>query len=223
MLGPQQTIRIEAAITGFDAASEAAVTLFNGNTELGELRGTAIDVPLNIAIEGEGASNKNLGYTENTGATLTLKNGDAEAYPLKWQLLLDGRVIGESTTRIPPDGIARIPLPPNPDAYSWTDWVHPATKTATLILQLQGPEKFPQEMLPERALPVTLAMSPSSPLWTYARSYFYVAFVLFLGGILSHCSAVPSCQTCSRRSPCAASWATLQIAPAASAPESIPI
>jgi len=184
-LAPQQSIKIEASIANFEGSSEAAVTLFNGNTELGELRATAIDVPLNVAIEGEGAGDKKLDYSESSDATLTLRNGDPDAYPVKWQLVLDGRVIGEATTSVPPDGIARIPIHPNSSAYSWTDWIHPTTKTGTLILKLQAPDKFPQDMLPEREIPVTLQLSPSSPLWTYVRSYLYVAFVLFLGGILS--------------------------------------
>jgi len=185
-IAAKQILEIEASVTDFSASSEASATLFNGNTELGQLQATAIDVPLNVTVDGDGVNpDKKLAYTESGDAVLTLKNGDTEAYPIQWKLLLDGRVIDESVTDVPPDGIAEIRLKPNPKAYSFTDWIHPSSKTGTLVLQLQGPDQVPKEMLPEHQIPVTLAMSPSTSHWTYVRSYAYVAFVLFLGGILS--------------------------------------
>jgi hypothetical protein len=186
-LGPEKTVEIEAKVTDFDSSSEASTTLFNGAVELGQLTATAIDAPLNVAVDGEGTPDKPLTYSRITDAILTLKNGDSEAYPVEWQLFLDGKPVGAAPVAadLPPNGTVRIALKPNLSAYSWTDWIHPSTRTGTLILGLRGPDKFPRQMLPQHLLPVSLAMSPSTPMWAFARSYFYVAFVLFLGGILS--------------------------------------
>jgi hypothetical protein len=185
LIPAHQTIEIKAQVTDFTGASEATAALFNGATEIGQLEASAIDVPLNISIDGAGTADKSLAFTEDNDAILSLKNGDAEAYPLHWQLLLDGHVIGEAETSLPPNGIARIPLKPNPGAYSLTDWIHPATKTGTLVLKLQKRDNFPDAMLPVRQIPVTLDMSPSSPTWSVFRSYLYVAIILLLGGLLS--------------------------------------
>ncbi len=180
-----QSVEIKAQVTDFAGATEATATLFNGTAEIGQLLATAIDVPLNISIDGSGAGDKSLAYTEDRDAILTLKNGDAQAYPLHWQLFLDGRVVGEAETSLPPNGLARIPLKPNPGAYTLTDWIHPATKTGTMVVRLARRGSFPDEMLPARQFPVTLEMSPSSPSWTVFRSYLYVAIILLLGGVLS--------------------------------------
>jgi hypothetical protein len=183
-IDPLKTLQIEANISDLASSGISQVRLFNGNTVLGDLETVALDVPLNISIDGAGSSDKPLPFNYGQEVTFTLKNGDAITYPLAWQFHIGAKDYRGSTV-LAPHGSARISLTPVCSLYSWRDWIHPSTQTGLLLLHLQSPNQIREEFLPERSLSVNLLMMRKSPNSTAVYSYIYATLFLLLGGVLS--------------------------------------
>ncbi len=118
-------------------------------------------------------------------ATLTLKNGDDEAYPVDWDFQIAGQTIQSGELELAPHGSSNIDLLPTSDLYSWTDGLRPSERTGRLSLAVHGPPTVPKEILPARTLPVSLTMMKFSQARTSFLLYTVVTLVLFVGGLLS--------------------------------------
>jgi hypothetical protein len=182
---PGTTVRIEANLNNLGGTSMASATLFNGDLELGKLHVVQADAPLNISITGNGSSDQELALTDGEDALLTLKNNDAEAYPLDWALQIDGKTLQSGELQLGPHGTSRIDLTPSDDLYSWKDDVRPSVRDGVLLLSLHGPPEVARELLPEHTLQVKLLLRKLSPAWTSFCSHLFVALVLLIGGLLS--------------------------------------
>lgn len=203
-LAPGQTTAVQANVTGATGVSEAELPIYNsppgapvsGNALLGTLHLEAQDAPLNLAVEGEGSTSTPLTYAFSQPVSLVLKDGDAEAYALHWEFLIDNRVQSSGELHVPANGSVRVPLkaagcpergvePPECTVYSALDRMHPSVKQGVLILSLADPGGGASGLLPSRAVPVTLRMQRIAPTASNALSYMYASVLLFLGGLLS--------------------------------------
>lgn len=182
---PGTTVRVEANLNNLGGTSMASATLFNGDLELGKLHVVQADAPLNISIAGNGSSDQELALTDGEDTLLTLKNNDAEAYPLDWALQIDDKTLQSGELQLGPHGTSRIDLTPSDDLYSWKDDVRPSIRNGVLLLSLHGPPDVARELLPEHTLQVKLLLRKLSPAWTSFCSHVFVALVLLLGGLLS--------------------------------------
>lgn len=182
---PGQSLRVEASISNLSGSGAASASLFNGNTDLGKLQALEADAPFDVSISGDGSPDRRLVFADGGTATLTLKNGDADAYPVDWSFQIEGRTLQSGELQLAPHGSANIDLLPTSDLYSWTDDMRPSTRTGLLMLSVHGPPTVAKEVLPARTLPVSLTMMKLSPGWTRLLSYAFVTLVLLLGGLLS--------------------------------------
>lgn len=185
-LGPAAEIRVQASVSNMSGTAVAGVPIFNGDTQIGKLHVVDNDAPLDISISGNGTSaDQSLVLMNGEDADLTLKNNDAEAYPLAWVFQMGGKTMQSGELQLGPHGTSRIVLTPTPDLYSWTDSVRPSSKTGVLLLSLQGPPEVPKELLPQHTVQVNLLMRKVSPGLTSFLAHLFVILALLMGGLLS--------------------------------------
>lgn len=184
-LGPAAEIRVQASVSNISGSAVADALIFNGDTQIGKLHVIDNDAPLDISISGNGSADQSLVLMNGEDAVVTLKNNDAEAYPLAWVFQMGGKTVQSGELELGPHGTSRIVLTPTPDLYSWTDSVRPSGKTGVLLLSLQGPPEVPKELLPQHTVQVNLMMRKVSPGLTSFLSHLFVILALLVGGLLS--------------------------------------
>ena len=173
-----------ATLSGIDGASVAKIRFFNGADDAGSLETTAADAPMNITITGDGAvAATPLIFEGARPAHLTLKNGDAESYPITWSFRA-GRLEQSGSTTLPANGTATILLRPTNSIYSITDDIRPSSRTGRLEIML-GAGDQETGTGPRRELPVNLTMQALSSNATTLLSDAYVIVCLLFGGIIS--------------------------------------
>jgi hypothetical protein len=182
---PGQALHIEASVSNLSGSGSASAPLFNGTADLGRLQALEADAPFDISITGDGSPDRRLVLMDGGTATLTLKNGDTDAYPVDWSFEVEGRTLQSGELQLAPHGSANVDLLPTSDLYSWTDGIHPSARTGHLMLSIHGPPTVAKEILPSRTLPVSLTMMKLSSSGTRLLSYAFVTLVLLLGGLLS--------------------------------------
>ena len=143
------------------------------------------DARFDVSISGNGSPDQTADFDGWRDATLTLKNGDAEAYPVDWSFQIDGQTLQSGELELAPHGSSNIDVMPTSDLFSWTDAVRPSRRTGLLMLAVHGPPTVAKEILPARTLPVSLTMMKLSPAWTSFWSHTFVTLILLLGGLLS--------------------------------------
>ncbi|MFZ0663631.1 MAG: hypothetical protein WAM66_13130 [Acidobacteriaceae bacterium] len=184
-IGPGATLRLTANVSGMSGASVASAPLLSGKAELGRLRVVEIDAPLDVSISGSGGADSRLVLNKGSDATVRLKNGDGEAYPLDWAFEVDGKTLQSGELQLAAFGTSEVTLTPTDDLYSWRDNVRPSNKTGLLLLSLHGPPEIAGELLPARTLRMNLLMQKLSPSWTSVWSRIFMAILLLIGGLLS--------------------------------------
>ncbi|MGB9031547.1 MAG: hypothetical protein WCC27_15610 [Acidobacteriaceae bacterium] len=183
-LAAGKDLALVATIGGMSGTSVAEISVFNGADSAGKLQVIAADAPMNISVSGEGAAGTPLVLNNGGKAWVTLKNGDAQAYALRWHFRY--RTLEKSgTVSLPASGTATIFLQPDPTIYSWSDSVYPSTQTGHLEVSLDAGDAAGKVTVPRRDLPVSLTMQRSTPTLTAIYSDLYVIGFLLVGGIIS--------------------------------------
>jgi len=185
ILLPGTTLLVIANISNLNGSVAASAQLFNGDAELGRIHVVEPDAPFDVTLTGNGSPDQILVLTPNDDAILTLKNGDAVAYPVDWAFQVGDRMLQSGELQLAPHGSSAIDLVPTNDLYSWTDNIRPSRRTGVLQLSVHGPPQIARELLPQRTLQVNLLMRKLSPSWTSLWLHVFVALVLLLGGLLS--------------------------------------
>ena len=214
-LAPGSAVSIEVSITGASGASTADLPIFVSGPALGSqsavrLKVIQLDAPLNLSTENGASTTTPLDYNYDSPTALTIKNGDPQPYPVKWRFVSNGQTLGSNSFYIGANSQSRIllkpvcdehgevtllvrrflgrPAAPNNTAcqmYSPIDRIHPSAGRGVLLLSLQGPTDIPLDLLPARAIPVSLLMHRVSEQWSTAYSYIYAGTLLLLGGLFS--------------------------------------
>ncbi len=184
-IDPGQSLQFVATVSNLSGSSAADAKVFNGNTEVGTLTTVAGDIPLNITLDGNGASGKPLVFPYGRSAVIALKNGSKEFLTLDWRFLIDGTVVKSDTVTMVPNGISRIVFAPPIEVYSWKDFVRPSERTGHLLLRIHAPAGVARELLPSEAVPVNLTMMRLGPDTTDTLFAIYVMVFLLMGGMLS--------------------------------------
>ena len=198
-----QTLRLRADVTNVKGASAVTIPLFNGSEPLQkQLEADAVDAPLNVTISGDGAPGTPLVLNPDKPAFVMLKNGDAEAYTLRWEFRYREMELC-NTIALLGNGNARVALRAGSDVYSWSDSIRPSSQTGHLELGLDTGEpccndKAPTECkaaagndslartnLPTRDLPVSLTMQRATATRTTIYADLYVIACLIFGGLIS--------------------------------------
>jgi hypothetical protein len=194
-------LELQAKITDFTGSTDAEVPIFNGSTLLGTIEVVALDAPLNVSIDGDGASpDKPLAFMRGQQAYILVKNADAEAYKFHWHLqAAHTNYDGDAT--LPPHGSARIAVTPychllcmDCSLFSWADWVHPSALKGSLQLHMIGSDKVEKELLPVQRIAVNLSLMGASSSTTTLLSYGYAAVNLIVGGPALHSGKLGSSQ-----------------------------
>lgn len=135
-----QVLLLRADVTNVKNASAVTISLFNGSERLPkQLEADAADAPLNVTLSGDGASGTPLVLSPNKPAFVTLKNGDAEAYTLRWKFRYKEMELCSKVALLG-NGSARIPLKAGSDVYTWGDYIRPSSQTGHLELGLDTGE-----------------------------------------------------------------------------------
>ncbi|MGA2350673.1 MAG: hypothetical protein ABSF70_09600 [Terracidiphilus sp.] len=184
-IGPGQSLQIVASVSNMASSTAAHATVFNQLDEIGELNAVAVDVPLNITLEGNGTPEKPLKFAYGRTVALTLKNGGTEFFSLDWRFQLGGTVVKSGSMILTPDGRSRIVLSPPKEVYSWKDFVRPTERNGLLLVSQHGPHGVSSDLLPVQAIPVNLTMMRLGPDQTEVLFAIYVMVFLLMGGLLS--------------------------------------
>lgn len=185
-LAPQGELRVQLTASNVSGSAVANAPIFNGDAQIGKLHVVDNDAPLDISVNGDGSSpDQRLVLTDGEDAVLTVKNNDAEAYPVDWVFQIGGKTVQSGELQLGPHGTSRIVLTPTPDLYTWTDAARPPSKTGILQLSLQGPAEVPKDILPQHTVQVNLLMRKLGAGWTSFWFHLFVILVLLLGGLLS--------------------------------------
>jgi hypothetical protein len=192
-------------VSGVKGASAIAIPVFTGPERIGQLEAYAEDAPMNVTISGDGASGTPLIVNPNKPSFVTLKNGDAEAYTLRWKFRYRTLELC-STVKLLGNGSARVALRAGDDVYAWYDRIRPSAETGHMELGLDTGEacctnKAATECvsgtaaagnggvagatLPARDLPVSMTMQSKTPTRTTIWADGYVIACLIIGGLLS--------------------------------------
>jgi hypothetical protein len=186
---PASMKNVQVEVTNLSKTTWAEVSVFNHGTNIGDLDLVVLDDPLNVTIDGLGATAATaISSTYGDPITVTLKNNSAEF------LALDCSVVLRKSSS-PCDNIGKIVLPPNASeaipvdlvraAYSLTDWVQPSAEAGAVKITMQVPPGTPPEMVPSKLLPLNLTMAATGPIRLSLLSLIYVGVFLALGGYLS--------------------------------------
>ncbi len=184
-IAPGQSLQIVASVSNMANSTAADAKLFNQNEEIGELNAVAVDVPLNITLDGNGTPEKPLKLAFSRTVALTLKNGGTDFFSLDWRFQVGGTVVKTGTLTLTPNGRARILLTPPKDVYSWKDFIRPTERKGLLLVSQHGPDGVSSELLPVQAIPVNLTMMRLGPDLTEVLFAIYVMVFLLIGGLLS--------------------------------------
>jgi hypothetical protein len=184
-IAPGLSLRIVASISGMTGSSAARTTIFYQGAALGGLLAVAVDVPLNVALDGDGTEEKKLDFAYGHSAIITLKNNGKEFQTLDWRFFIGGSEEKSGTVVLTPGGDSRIVFAPTLEVYSWKDYVRPSAQTAYLLLRPHAPEGVPGDLFPVETLPVSLSMTRLGPDTTEFASGGYVLLLLLIGGFLS--------------------------------------
>ncbi len=184
-IGSGETLQIVASVSNMASSTAADAKLFNQNDEIGELNAVAVDVPLNVTLDGNGTPEKPLKFAYGRTDTLTLKNGGTEFFSVDWRFQLGGTVVKTGTVILIPNGRTRIEVSPPKEVYSWKDFVRPTERNGLLIVSQHGPHGVAGDLLPVEAIPVRLAMMRLGPDQTEVLFAIYVMVFLLIGGLLS--------------------------------------
>jgi hypothetical protein len=184
-LAPEQSIEAIAEFRGFTGSLTAHAGMFNQGVPVGMLRLVAVDTPLNIAIDGQGAAGDPIPYSLNRSATITLKNSGKDYVTLDWKFMIGGTVDGSGTAIMIPGGLSRLDLTPTSDVYAVVDSLKPRKLTGLLLLRPHTPPGIDTSLFNLQPLPVSLAMDRWSPSTTQVFFACFVMVLLLLGGVLS--------------------------------------
>ncbi len=184
-IGPGQSLQIVANVSNMASSTAAFTKLFNQNEEIGALDAVAVDVPLNITLDGNGTPEKPLKFAYGRTVALTLKNGGTEFFTLDWRFQIGGTVVKTGKLILTPNGRTRIVLTPPIEVYSWMDFVRPTERNGLLLVSQHGPHGVSNDLLPIQAIPVNLTMMRLGPDLTEVLFAIYVMFFLLIGGLLS--------------------------------------
>lgn len=190
-IAPGQLLQIVASVSNMASSTAAHAKLFNQLDEIGDLDAVAVDVPLNITLDGNGTPEKPLKFAYGRTVALTLKNGGTEFFSLDWRFQLGGTVVATGTVAketgiiLTPNGRSRIVLTPPKEVYSWKDFVRPTERNGLLIVSQHGPHGVSNDLLPVQAIPVNLTMMRLGPDLTEVLFAIYVMVFLLIGGLLS--------------------------------------
>jgi hypothetical protein len=183
-----ETLQIVASVSNIASSTAADAKLFNQSEEIGELNAVAVDVPLNVTLEGNGTPEKPLKFVYGRNVALTLKNGGSEFFSLDWRFQIGGTVMDTGTVTLVPNGRTRIVLSSpqaHKEVYSWKDFVRPTERNGLLIVSQHGPHGVASDLLPVEAIPVNMTMMRLGPDQTEVLFAIYVMIFLLIGGLLS--------------------------------------
>jgi hypothetical protein len=184
-IAPGQSLQIVASVSNMASSTAADAKLYNQNDEVGELTAVAVDVPLNITLDGNGTPAEPLKFAYGRNLALTLKNGGTEFLSLDWRFRLGGTVVKTGTVTMVPNGNARIEFTPPKEVYSWKDFFRPTERNGLLLVNQHRPSGVANDLLPVEAIRVNLSMMRMGPDQTEALFAIYVMLFLLIGGLLS--------------------------------------
>jgi len=184
-IAPGQSLQIVATVNNMAGSTAADAKLFNQNDQIGELNAVAVDVPLNITLDGNGTADKPLKFAYGRNAVLALKNGGSEFFLVDWRFQVGGTVVKTGTITLAPNGHTRIILSPPREIYSWKDLVRPSERNGILLVSQHGTDGVSDDLLPVQAIPVSLTMMRLGPDQTEVLFAIYVMILLLIGGLLS--------------------------------------
>jgi len=182
---PGQSLQIVASVSNMASSTAADAKLFNLNDEIGALTAVAVDVPLNITLDGNGTPAEPLKFAYRRNLSLTLKNGGAEFLTLDWRFRLGGTIVKTGMVTLAPNGHARIEFTPPIEVYSWKDYFRPTGRSGLLLVSQHSPSGVPSDLLTVEAIQVNLSMMRMGPDQTEALFAIYVMLFLLIGGLLS--------------------------------------
>ncbi len=190
-IGPGQSLQIVASVSNMASSTAAHAKVFNQLDLVGELNAVAVDVPLNITLEGNGAPGKPLNFAYGRSIALTLKNGGTEFFSLDWRFQIGGTVVASGSIAkgtgiiLTPNGLTRILVSPPANVYSWKDYVRPTRRGGLLLVSQHGPHGVSNDLLPIQDIPVDLTMMRLGSDQTEVLFAIYVMLFLLIGGLLS--------------------------------------
>jgi hypothetical protein len=91
-LAPQSSIEVIVDFHGFSGSLSAHARLFNQGQPVIRLRLVAVDIPVNITLDGPGTSDQPLTFSYNRSAIITLRNGGKDYVRLHWRFMIGGTV-----------------------------------------------------------------------------------------------------------------------------------
>jgi hypothetical protein len=183
---PGSTTKVQVNVTGLTGTAWAKVSIFNQDTNIGNLDLVVLDDALNVAIDGLGAAASTpIASASGDKIAVTLKNNSGEFLALECSVELRNSLSSCGNIFLPPTTSKAIAVDLVQDAYSWTDWVQPSAQTGAMKLRMRVPQGTPVEMVPIKVLPLNLTMAGSGPLMLAILSLIYVGLFLALGGYLS--------------------------------------
>jgi hypothetical protein len=183
---PSSTESTEVNVTNLTGTTWAKVSVFNQGTKIGNLDLVVLDDPLNVAVDGPGATASTpIPSTYRDMVTVTLKNNSAESLALGCSVEVRNFPSSCGNIFLPPNTSKAIPVDLGWGAYSWTDLVQPSAQAASLRLTMRVPSGTSAEMVPFKVLPLSLTMAAVGPIPLAILSLVYVGIFLILGGYLS--------------------------------------
>ena len=179
---PHDFVDVKLAITGATDSGDVSVDIYSKTDKLGTVVAHTEPFPFNVHLAGATAAAANIFLKRGTESGFTLKNDDAFAYPVQWQLRVGRHVlVGKEAVILGPNGTAAVSFTPPGD---WFDgWFRGlfevnSTKDAELTLTF----------IRSKALPVTANLAYYSGNVRQVGSIFQIGAVLLLlilGGMTS--------------------------------------
>jgi hypothetical protein len=182
---PQSTTSLRLDLTNFWEAGEATARLFNYAEPIGTVRGFKSKPPFLVKLVVPTPDNPELEFTKGQTRRFTLKNDDAMTYVVRTSVEIGGVTVNGGTVTLPPNGNASVDVKPEDAWFGASGFFRSDRREGTVTLRFEPPGATSDSGFPVKVLPLKAKLNSTSSGWQTLWSYFFVFFLITLGGICS--------------------------------------
>ncbi len=186
-LKPGETKVVKAIASNVTEAGDLVADLLDGRRKIGALHAQRYSFPLNVKLEVPNPDAPEISLQMGETNYLYLKNEDAFAYPLHWQLIIDGILYTGPQITIFRNSSGVLAVEPRREWFSsFFESLFRHKETEGVLLLSFRPESDEDGLFPKKTLPLKkITLKRNSEVIQQALSNLVVVVILLVGGACS--------------------------------------
>jgi hypothetical protein len=183
---PGGTVPVRIEVSNLWDAGESTAVLYTNGLAFATLRAVRDRVPFKVTMEGTPVERPEMLFNSGHPVSLILRNDDPMTYIVRWELDIDGRVVTNATTRLPPTSttVATDLVSKGIFRGGPCSWLKDEVRDGQLRLSWQATAHQASPSRQGRTIPIRVRLSTTATFWTVC-GYVLLGVVLACGGICS--------------------------------------